>query len=234
VPVRIALVGDESTHPSHVELNAVRRQLGADVVAEWVATDSPDARDLTAYDGIWLVPGSPYRDDQAAYEAVRFARENDVPFLGVCGGLQYAVVEYVRHVLGDEHATHAESDGESDSNVVTALACSLQGEQRLVTPVPGTRFATLVDEPFVGMHYCGFGPSQATVARLVAGGLVVGATADDAPVEVLELPGRRFYVLSLFQPHIGASAGAPLHPLLAAFVEAARAYADTRTAASTP
>jgi CTP synthase (UTP-ammonia lyase) len=231
VPVRIALVGDESTHPSHLELNAVRRQLGDDVAAEWVATDSPQARDLAAYDGIWLVPGSPYRDDQAAYDAVQFARENDVPFLGVCGGLQYAVVEYARNVLGDEHATHAESDGENDSNVVTALACSLQGEQRLVTPVPGTRFATLVDEPFVGMHYCGFGPSQETVARLVASGMVVGATAADAPVEVLELPGQTFYVLSLFQPHIGASTGAPLHPLLAAFVEAARAYADARAAA---
>jgi CTP synthase (UTP-ammonia lyase) len=232
VPVRIALVGDESTHPSHVELNAVRRQLGDDVDADWIATDSPRAHDLAAYDGIWLVPGSPYRDDDAAYDAVRFAREHDVPFLGVCGGLQYAVVEYVRNALGDEHATHAESDGESDSNVVTALACSLQGEQRLVTPVAGSRFATLVDEPYFGMHYCGFGPSTETVDRLVAGGMVVGATADDAPVEVLELPGHRFYVLSLFQPHVGASTGVPLHPLLAAFVEAARAYADTRVAAS--
>jgi CTP synthase (UTP-ammonia lyase) len=87
-----------------------------------------------------------------------------------------------------------------------------------------------VDEPFVGLHYCGFGPSHETVDRLVASGMVVGATADDARVEVLELPDRRSYVLSLFQPHIGASTGAPLHPLLAAFVGATRAYAGTRAA----
>jgi CTP synthase (UTP-ammonia lyase) len=225
VPVRIALVGDESSHPSHRELNAVRAQLGDDVSAEWVATDGVGVGDLTAYDGIWLVPGSPYRHDRAAYAAVRWARENAVPFLGVCGGLQYAVVEYVRNVLGQADATHAETEGAGASNVVVPLACSLQGQERLVTPVPGSRFATLVDGPFVGMHYCGFGPDAATVEHLVAGGMVVGATADDAPVEVLELPTHPFFVLSLFQPHIGASTGAPLHPLLAEFVRAARTYA---------
>ena len=105
MPVRIALIGDESTHPSHVELNAVRRQLGAGVVAEWVPTDSPGARDLAAYDGIWLVPGSPYRDDQAAYDAVRFARENDVPFLGDRAALHHvAFARPARHLDLLHHA----------------------------------------------------------------------------------------------------------------------------------
>jgi CTP synthase (UTP-ammonia lyase) len=92
-------------------------------------------------------------------------------------------------------------------------------------PTPGSHFATLVPEPFAGMHFCGFGPAPAVVERLVEGGMVVGATADDAPVEVLELPTHPFYMVSLFQPHIGASAGRPLHPLLADFVRAARAKA---------
>ena len=47
-----------------------------------------------------------------------------MPFLGSCGGMQYAVLEFVRSVLG-EAATHAESDGAAENNVVTALACSL-------------------------------------------------------------------------------------------------------------
>jgi CTP synthase (UTP-ammonia lyase) len=232
VPVRIALVGDESSHPSHRELDAVRHRLGDDVTADWVPTDSPAARDLSAYDGIWLVPGSPYRDDDTAYAAVRWAREHRVPFLGVCGGLQYAVVEYVRNVLGDGTSSHAESDGDDASNVVVPLACSLQGEQRVVTPVAGSRFAGLVDAPFVGMHYCGYGPTGSVVERLVAHGMLVGATAPDAPVEVLELPTHPFYVLSLFQPHIGASRGEPVHPLLLDFVRAAREYAEHREVAS--
>lgn len=229
--IRIALVGDESTHTSHRELNAVRPLLGHDVDAEWVATDGAEVRDLSAYDGVWLVPGSPYRDDAAAYAAVQWARRNAVPFLGVCGGLQYAVIEYLRNVLGEVGASHAEADGENADNAVVPLACSLQGEERLVTPTPGTHFSTLVDEPFLGMHFCGYGPAPAVVERLVAAGMVVGATADDAPVELLELPTHPFYVLTLFQPHIGASAGRPLHPLLADFVRAARAHrsAGTRT-----
>jgi CTP synthase (UTP-ammonia lyase) len=227
VSVTIALVGDRRPdHPSHRELDAVRGLLGEDVSAEWVATDGERIRDLGGFDGIWLVPGSPYADDSAAYEAVRWARENDVPFLGTCGGLQYAVVEYFRNVLGVAGASHAESDGPDDSNVVHPLACSLQGEERLVRPIAGTRFARLMrDEPFVGMHYCGYAPGGEEVERLVEAGMVVEATAEDAGAEVLELPANRFYMLTLFQPHIGALAGKPLHTLLREFVRCARTHA---------
>lgn len=234
--VTIALVGDRQlAHASHRELDAVRFQLGEDVVADWVATDGDRIRDVGEFDGIWLVPGSPYADDDAALAAVTWARENDVPFLGTCGGLQYAVVEYFRNVLGVAGASHAESDGSGASNVVHALACSLQGEERVVRPVPGTRFAALVeDRPFTGMHYCSYGPGAAEVERLVEGGMVVEATAEDAGAEVLELPANRFFVLTLFQPHIGAVARKPLHPLLREFVGCARAYSQRRGAVATP
>jgi CTP synthase (UTP-ammonia lyase) len=225
VTVSIALVGDRNpAHRSHRELDAVRTQLGDDVRADWVATDGDRVRDLTPFDGIWLVPGSPYADDAAAYEAARWAREGDVPFLGTCAGLQYAVVEYFRNVLGAAGASHAESDGRDASNVIHPLACSLQGQERLVTPIPGTRFAELVkDEPLVGMHFCGYAPGVDEVTRLVEAGMVVEAIAEDAGTEVIELPANRFFVLTLFQPHIGAVAGKPLHPLLREFVRCARA-----------
>lgn len=224
--VAIALVGDRNpAHASHRELDAVRGMLGEDVLAEWVATDEDRVRDLGEFDGIWLVPGSPYADDAAALAAVTWARESDVPFLGTCGGLQYAVVEYFRNVLGVFAASHAESDGSDSSNVVHALACSLQGEERLVRPVAGTRFARLVDnEPFLGMHYCSYGPGPGEVARLVSAGMIVEATAEDAGAEVIELPANRFFMLTLFQPHVGALAGRPLHPLLREFVRCAQAY----------
>jgi CTP synthase (UTP-ammonia lyase) len=139
--------------------------------------------------------------------------------------MQYAVVEFVRSVLG-EAATHAESDGVDADNVVGALTCSLYGEERLVTPVPGTRFASWVPEPFVGMHFCNYAPTADAVARLVAAGVVVGATAPDAGAEVLEFPDHPFYVASMFQPHIGALAGEPVHPLVRAFESAVRQSAS--------
>ena len=215
VPV-VALLGDDRGHRSHQELNALRpmlRDLGVETT--WVPTDS--SFDLASYAGVWLVPGSPYADDAAVLRALTTVRETGLPFLGTCGGMQYAVVEFTRSVLG-EAASHAESDGEADDNVVAALACSLYGEERLVSPVPGTRFADWVPEPFVGMHFCSYAPTPEAVARLVEAGVVVGATADDAGAEVLDFPDHPFYVTSRFQPHVGALAGAPVHPLVHAFV----------------
>jgi CTP synthase (UTP-ammonia lyase) len=228
MPVRIGLVGDENdAFPSHREINAVRNMLGDDVSAEWLPTGGDQIRHLEGFDGIWVVPGSPYADDGAAYEAIRWARERDVPLLGTCGGLQYAVVEYFRNVLGVSAASHAESDGVNGSNVVHALACSLQGEERIVRPLAGTRFSALVnDESLVGMHYCSYGPGREELDRLVEGGMVIEATADDAEAEVIELPSNRFFVLTLFQPQIGALAGKPVHPVLVEFVRCAREHAD--------
>jgi CTP synthase (UTP-ammonia lyase) len=216
----VALVGDRSGHRSHRELDALRPALP--VETEWVPTDS--GFDVMSYDGVWLVPGSPYADDAAVLRALTVVRESGTPFLGTCGGMQYAVVEYAASVLG-ERATHEEADGASDDNVVTALACSLQGEERLVTPVPGTRFASWVPEPFVGTHFCSYAPTPAVVERLQRAGVVVGATAPDAGAEVLEFPDHPFYVTSMFQPHVGAPAGEPVHPLVTAFLDAVAVHA---------
>jgi CTP synthase (UTP-ammonia lyase) len=232
VPVRIAVVGDENVaYPSHREINAVLSLLGDDVDAQWLPTDGDQVRDLRAFNGIWLTPGSPYANDSAAYDAVRWARERNVPFLGTCGGLQYAVIEYFRNVLGVPSASHAESDEVDGSNVVRALACSLDGQERVVRPIAGTRFSGLMnDEPFVGMHYCNFGPAPDALDRLVQGDMVIEATAQDADAEVIELPSNRFFMLSLFQPQIGALAGKPLHPLLREFVRCAREHAPATLA----
>jgi CTP synthase (UTP-ammonia lyase) len=226
--VKLALVGDQnSDHPSHRELNAARAMLGPDVDTEWVPTDGERARDLSGFSGIWVTPGSPYLNDAAVYEAIRRARENDVPFLGTCGGFQYAVVEYFRNVLHLPGASHAESDGPDGSNVVHQLACSLQGQERLVRPVAGTRFAALVNgQASSGMHYCSYGPGRHEIRQLTDGGMVLEATADDAEAEVVELPANRFFMLTLFQPHVGALAGKPLHPILHEFVRCAREHAD--------
>jgi CTP synthase (UTP-ammonia lyase) len=216
---RVALLGDRSTHRSHQELDALVPRLADErgVEAVWVATGS--GTDLRAFDGVWLVPGSPYADDEAVLAELARIRVAGQPFLGTCGGMQYAVVELSRSLLG-RPATHAESDGAADDNVVVPLACALQGEERLVTPVPGTRFAGWCPEPFVGMHFCSYAASPAAIDALLAVGVVVGATAPDAGAEVLEVPDHPFYLTSMFQPHVGAAAGQPIHPLIDAFLTA--------------
>ena len=217
----IALIGDRGDQVSHRELDALIPRLRdqAGVALRWVASDS--GFDPASFDGIWLAPGAPYRSDDAVFEAITVARETGIPSFGACGGMQYAVIEYTRNVLARE-ATHAESDGVRNDNVVTALACSLYGEERWVTPVAGTRFAQISPTSFVGMHFCSYAPTPEIVTAMQASGVVIGATAEDAGVEVLEFPRHPFFITSMFQPQIGARSGAPLHPLILALADAAR------------
>ena len=214
---RVSLLGDRyESYPSHQEMDACIPLLG--IEADWVPTDA--GADLSGYDGLWLMPGWPYQDDAAVMTAITWARPHDVPFLGTCGGLQNAVVELTRNALGVRNASHAEIDGEDDSNVVGLMACSVFGQEREVRPTVGTRFAAMVPRPFTGMHYCSCGPSSAALARLATAGWEVGATAQDVEAEVLQLTSHPFCLLSLFQPQIGSLAGKPLHPLLREFVRA--------------
>lgn len=219
---RIGLLGDDRGHRSHRELNALVPQLldTYGVVAEWVPTDS--SFEVSSFDGIWLVPGSPYASDDSVIDALRTIRTTKIPFLGTCGGMQYAVMEYLRTECG-EQATHAESDGESEDNAVVELACSLYGKSSQVFPVPGSRFADWVPAPFDGMHFCNFAASPDSISRLEKAGVVVGAVGDEVGAEVLEFPDHPFYVASMFQPHIGALDGAPIHPLICAFITAVAA-----------
>jgi CTP synthase (UTP-ammonia lyase) len=226
---RIALLGDKDLgYVTHVALEAAVAQLPPGVEAEWVGTDTPQARALASFDGVWMLPGTPYRDDAAALAAIGWALDSGTPLLGTCGGFQYAVLALARRLAGIAHAAHAEVAPEAEAAVVAPLACSLIGEEREVTCVPGTRLAAICGTaPFTGFHWCSYGLAAAFVERLEAAGVVVSAHAADAGVEGVELPDHPFFVATLFQPQIGALSGAPLHPLIAAFAEeAARVRVD--------
>jgi CTP synthase (UTP-ammonia lyase) len=220
---RIALVGDKDLrYVTHRALDAAIGKLPAGVDAEWVPTDSPHARDLSRFDGIWMAPGTPYRDGEAALAAIERSLDTGTPLLGTCGGFQYAVLALARRLAGIADPRHAELDPEAEDPVVAPLACSLIEVEREVTCVPGTRLAALCGTaPFAGFHYCSYGLADGFVERLEAAGVVVSARADDVGVEGIELPDHPFFLATAFQPQVGALSGGPLHPLIAAFVEEA-------------
>jgi CTP synthase (UTP-ammonia lyase) len=217
----IAALGDrDTTHLTHREIDAAIGLAPSGAEIRWLATQNASLDD---FDGVWVLPGTPYRDDAAVYDAIRFAREQGMPILGTCGGFQYMAVEYARTVAGIADAVHEETDSRAGEIVVGRLECSLVGEQRSVTTVPGTRLAALCgSEPFIGFHWCNYGLVEGSIERLTATGLVVDAHADDAGVEGFELPGHPFYLATLFQPQVGSSTSSTLHPLLRALIDAAR------------
>jgi CTP synthase (UTP-ammonia lyase) len=221
--VRIVVLGDrDPRYLTHRELDAALALFPEGACAGWTGTDDPEARNLEDACGVWLVPGSPYRDDAAAYAAIQHCLATGTPFLGTCAGFQYACVELARSRVGLHSASHAESDPNGDKLVVQPLSCTLYGERRLVTPVRGTRLAGICgDEPFQGFHWCGYGLSEWYVPLLTRHGVMVGARAADAGVEAIELSDHPFFVATAFQPQVGASETGSLHPLINAFVDAA-------------
>jgi CTP synthase (UTP-ammonia lyase) len=65
---------------------------------------------LESFDGIWAAPGSPYKSFDGMLKGIEFARTRDWPFLGTCGGFQYALIECARNVLGIKDADSAENN----------------------------------------------------------------------------------------------------------------------------
>jgi CTP synthase (UTP-ammonia lyase) len=215
----IAALGDRDTgHLTHREVDAAIALVPDGAEVRWLPTENAS---LDGFDGVWVLPGTPYRDDDAVLGAIRFAREQGMPILGSCGGFQYMAVEFARHVAGIAGAAHEETEPGADDLVVARLGCGLIGEERTVTTVPGTRLAAICgSEPFAGFHWCNFGLAPGSVERLRTAGLVVNAHADDAGVEGFELPDHPFSVATLFQPQVGSSTSTSLHPLLTALIDA--------------
>jgi CTP synthase (UTP-ammonia lyase) len=225
--MRLAALGDrDPTYLTHREIDVTLTLMPDDIDCAWIATDSAPARDLGEVDGVWLLPGTPYRDDEAAYRAIRYCIETRTPFLGTCGGFQYACVELAKTMAEVSGAAHAESEPDGAELVIEQLACSLYGERRTVVPVKGTRLAASCgSEPFEGYHYCGYGLADQFARRLSGAGVVLSATADDAGVEAIELPDHPFFVATAFQPQVGASRSRRVHPLIEALLSAVRTRA---------
>ncbi len=121
-----AIIGDrDPKNPTHTAteeaLEHAGASLGVPIAAGWSPTASLEGRAagrLRGFDGVFCSPGGPYESMDGALEAIRFAREGGVPFIGTCGGFQHAVIEYARNVLGLEDAGHAEYDPDGEARIV--------------------------------------------------------------------------------------------------------------------
>ena len=117
--ISIALIGDYDPQvTAHqaipMALGQVAEYLDRPLAFHWLATDQIDANTaLQDFDGFWCVPASPYKSEDGALRAIRFAREQQRPFLGTCGGFQHAVLEFSRNVLGWADAEHGETSPDS-------------------------------------------------------------------------------------------------------------------------
>lgn len=226
--VRVALVGDYN--PDAVAHRAIPLALerAAQTIAtqlqfEWKHTSTPGP--LTGFHGVWCVPASPYASETTAIEAIRWAREGGIPFLGTCGGFQYAVLEFARNVMGMSHAQHAETNPDGDCLVISRLSCSLVEVERAVFAVPGTRLAELYGTGEVRFGYhCNFGLNSRFERDFEAAGMRVAARDDAGETRAMELARHPFFIGTQFQPERMALKGENAR-VVDAFVQAADAFA---------
>jgi CTP synthase (UTP-ammonia lyase) len=226
-PPRLALVGDRSpTVEAHNRIPALLRALGAPgddaIEAYWLASPSiRAAEDLAGFDGVWVVPGSPYANIEGVLAAVAAARTGHIPFLGTCGGFQHLLLEFARNVCGLAGVDHAEIHPEAPDLLVVPLECKLFGEEAEVVIAEGTAAAAMGAGPTTERFLCRYGLNPDYERCLVSHGLVVSGRDAGGDARVAELPGHPFFVGTLFQPEL-SSDPTWVHPLILAFAAAVR------------
>jgi CTP synthase len=248
-PVRIALVG------KYVKLADAYKSVaealahggyhhGADVEVVLVNSEEIDLEQIESTDGVLIPGGFGERGIEGKVEAVRIARENGIPFLGICLGMQLAVVEFARNVAGMDGANSAEFDPETPYPVIDLLP-----EQKEVTEMGGTmrlgadpvklheetRAREIYGEPVIYQrHRHRYEVNNQLRRRLEDEGMVASGTSpDERLVEVIELPDHPFFVASQYHPEFKSRPTRP-EPLFREFVGAAARRAAGRSTDPVP
>ena len=260
--VRIAMVG------KYVDLTESYKSLSEALIHAGIHTRSKvmidyvdserieqdGAESLAAYDGILVPGGFGHRGVEGKIRAIRYARERGIPYLGICLGMQLAVIEYARHVCGLDGANSTEFAPETPHPVVGLITewldregrverrnsgSDLGGTMRLgaqrCAVQPGTLASRIYGETVNERHRHRYEVNNHFVAQLEGAGLRIAArTPTEQLTEIVELPqsganAHPWFVGVQFHPEFTSTPRAG-HPLFTAYVEAAIAHGERRGA----
>ncbi len=250
--VEIALVGKYvQLHDAYLSVHEALKHAGIHngcrVHVRWVDAENmtiDEARaELRGVDGVLVPGGFGSRGWEGKILACRVAREDEIPYLGICLGMHVAVSEFARHVCGLEGANSTEMDPETPYSVIDLLpeqkeVEDLGGTMRLgaqaVELADGTRTREVYgDEPVISeRHRHRYEVNNAFRQQLRDGGLVISGTFQEGRlVEIVELPDHPWFVASQFHPEFKSRPTRPA-PLFREFVSAALDRARTRSGVS--
>jgi len=246
--VRIGLVGKYvELHDAYKSISESFTHAGAAnecrvdldyIHSEYLTEENADEK-LGDLDGILVAPGFGSRGIEGKILAARYAREHNIPYLGICLGMQCSVIEFARNVLGFENANSTEMNRKTPYPVI-----DLMEEQKGVTAKGGTMR--------LGAYPCVINPGskvyKAYGTRRVnerhrhryefnntfledfekAGMKAAGINPDTNLVEIMEITSHRWYVGTQFHPEYRSTVLQP-HPLFVSFVKAALLYAEEKS-----
>lgn len=238
--VKIGMVGKYvELHDSYISVNEALKHGGiatqSAVDIKWIDSESLEgdadvAEILRDMDGILVPGGFGSRGIEGKIRACQYARENNIPYLGICLGMQIAIIEFARNVLGLKDANSAEINPETPYPVIDILP-----EQKDVEDMGGTMR--------LGKYPCTINPESKAFAlygasmiyerhrhryevnndyrnELLAGGMIfAGTSPDNHIVEMVEIPSHPWFVAGQFHPEFKSRPNKP-HPLFRGFVTA--------------
>lgn len=238
--VRIALVGKYvELHDAYISvveaLSHGGLENGSDVKIKWVNAEEVNSNNvkelLGDVDGVLVPGGFGDRGVEGKIEAIKFARENKVPFLGICLGMQCTVIEYARNVLNMDGANSAEINPETKYPVI-----DLMPEQKDIDEKGGTMrlglypcklaensnsFNAYSDEVIYERHRHRYEFNNEFRKALTDGGLkITGTSPDERLVEIVEVEEHPWFVAVQYHPELKSRPNRP-HPLFANFINAA-------------
>src|SRR5213079_1469941 len=238
--VEIALVGKYvQLHDAYLSVHEALKHAGiangCRVQVRWVDAEHmtlEEARaELADVDGVLVPGGFGSRGWEGKILACRVAREDEIPYLGICLGMHVAVSEFARHVCGLDGANSTEMDPETPHPVIDLLPEQKDIEDLGGTMRLGAQAVELVDGTRTRDVYGGE-PVIAERQRLVDAGLVVSGTFQEGRlVEVVELPDHPWFVASQFHPEFKSRPTRPA-PLFREFVGAALTRSRERVGAA--
>ena len=207
-------------------------------------TEENVAEKIGNLDGLLVAPGFGHRGIEGKINAVKYARENGLPFFGICLGMQMGVIEFARNVLGLPEAHSTEMNPGTPDAVI-----DLMEEQKKITAKGGTmrvgaypceiRPGSLANRVYVDTmiserHRHRYEFNNAYLEQMENAGLIAsGKNPDTNLVEIIELANHPFFIGVQYHPELKSTVENP-HPLFVNFIKAAKLFAEKKQEAKTP
>lgn len=193
---------------------------------------------ISGLDGVLVAPGFGERGIEGKINAIRYVRENNIPFFGICLGMQMAVIEFARNVLNLKAANSVEMDENTPHPVISLMDAQKDvvqkgGTMRLGAWACDLKETTVLQKTYQTdqiqeRHRHRYEFNDAYLQKFEENGMVAsGTNPDTGLVEAIELPGHPWFVGVQFHPEYSSTVANP-HPLFVAFVQAINVYAQSK------